>query len=394
MSRTRRTLAIVSSLLVLAAPMAAAVGKVQIDAKDAELHALLQLLSAQTGIRFAAHPDLATNQFTFATKQMSRTGAVRWLCRACRLSVTRGKDGGWVVGPPSADKGVVKQYKISGLVKDELEADALVSFIKSAILPAFLNREDGEHGGQVPETAAKYEDERLKVLAPPVVHREVLALLHAMAKAKDNGNVETLDVKYESQDLGLFRSGTGSEPPPLKGTVTFELEDATATEAAWQLTSASDVSFYVDPWDKELCEKKLSLKAKDLALASAARQFAEAAGAQLIQYDGAWLLVRSNRKALYESLAVRAYNVSGEFFGRPVAESVARRAKDIRLPDGLPCAVERVGNRVLASMPGPMHKQIDEIVKSRAPTRPPGGEGGWRDRWGRRPWGPRGGRRR
>ena len=366
--------------------LAAAAGRVSIDAKDAKLDLILQLMAAQGAAKLAAHPDMADEPLTFATKQMSRTAAVRWLCRACRLTVARGSDGASVVGKPSIDKGLVKQYKIAGLVANELEAEGLVSFIREVLFAAFLNREEGDDGKLVPRADAKCEKDRLKVLAPGVVQKEVLALLQAMSRAKERGDVEQLAVKYSAYDLGLFRAGTGAEPPSLKGTVTLDLQGAAAAEAAWELTSKSEVSFYIDPWDPALAETKVSLSVQDAPIASAARKLAEALGAEAIQYDGAWLFVRGPRQPLYDGLVVRVYNVAGESHGRAIAETVLRRAKALKLPRGLPYAIERVGDRLLASMPATLHQRLEEIVKAHTPRAP--------EEQDDRPRGPRHGRGR
>ncbi len=364
---------------------------VSMQAEDKELGAVLALVASHGGPPLAAHAEAGDEQWSFATRQMSRTGAIRWLCRACGLAVARGKGGKAVVGKPSTDGAELEKYKIASLVGNDDEAEALVRFIRAVILAAFESREEGEGEGDagLPEAEALYQGERLKVLAPGVVHREVLALLQAMARAKERGDVEQMTVKYSPYDLGFFRASTGAKPPSPKGAVALELDGATAAEAAWQLTTRSQASFYVDARDPGLAKATVSLTVRDKPLAFAASAVAEALGARLVTYDGAWLFVRPARRPLYEGLVVRVYYVGGEVFGRSVGEIAAWRARQIELPEGLPYAIERVGDRLLASAPLDVHEQLEDITTWRRPRDGRDGRGG-RPNWG----GPRGGRGR
>ena len=358
-----------------AAPRAAAFA---VDAKDADLSAVLELIAAGGGPKLQPHPEVATAKVSFAAKQLAPTAAVRWLARSCDFAALKGKDGTLVLGKPEHDKAVVKQYKVARLAATQARGDVLTGFVSKVLFAAFPSRSEDAEGQAVPKLDVKWAKGRLKVLAPAAVQREVLALLTAMAKAGDDGDIEPMKVKYGSYDLGFFRTSMGAEPPPMKGNVSLELADAPAAEAARQLTVQCKTSFYIDAWDEGLREATVSLSAADQPLSVVAQKVAKALGAELLAYDGAWLFVREARKPLYESLIVRVYNISGKFFGRSIGDFVEQRANQIPLPKGLPYAIERVGDRFLVSLSGQLHKQFEDLLSLRRPGGPAGE--GWRER--------------
>lgn len=371
-------LAVLLAAGVCATPLAAARSRgVSIDAKEAELAFVLNLLSSGTSAKLTPHPDVAKERVTFAAKSLTRTAAVRWLCRTCGLVAARGKGGQVVVGKIASAEAIVKSYKAAALAPTGASGEAMAAFIRSVMFRAFPGRESDDEGKLAPKLAVKWEKGRLKVLAPAMVQREVLALLQAMARAKAHNDVLPLSVKYEPYDLGFLRTTAGAEPPPMKGNISVKLAGASAAEAAWELTTRSKVSFYADPWDPGLQEASVTLEAKEQPLSAVAEKVAAALDAELFGYDGAWLLVRASRRPLYESLVVRVYNVSGDLFGRSIADVVERRVRRIELPEGLPFALERVGGRFLLSAPGSTHKQFGDTLKLM--PRGPGGRP-WRDR--------------
>jgi hypothetical protein len=316
-----------------------------VDVEDVELSFLAAILAQQTGKKVVAHPDAAGERVTFAAKHLSRTGILRWVCRSCGLAATPGAGGAVVLGKPESDAPTVKSFTITSLLKTEPEAEALVAFIKAVPFVAFKNRTDDMR------LDAKVEGGKLKVLAPRMVHREVLALLQAMSRAKKAGDQEAVAVDYASLDLGLLRSGTGAAPPPLKGSVSVDVQSVPAPRAAWKLTSKSDASFYVDPWDAALAERKVSLPAEEMLLADAANRLAKALGAELVPYDGAWVFVRAAQKPLYQGIDVRVRREDSAIMSRLNLTGWVRRLAGGRPTEGLPFAMERAGERLLISLP-------------------------------------------
>ena len=387
-----KALALCGMAVALAAGVPCFGAGVVVDAKEAELPIVLKLLAAQGCATLRAHPDLAKEEITFAVSQIGRTAAVRWLCRSCNLALIRGKSGrGIVVARPSSARAMVEEYRVSRLAPAEEMGQGLVAFVRSVFLAAYQQREEDEAGELKPDLDVKCEKGSLKVLAPRSVQREVRALLKAVARAKERGNVATLTVEYATYDLGLFGSGHSARPRPMAGSVSLQLATVPAPQAAAELTSKTSVSFFVDPWDKDLAEAKVSLEADGLAVSKVAKNIAGQLGAELLWYDGAWLFVRAARKPLFESLQVWVHNVSGEFAKRPVADFAEWAAKRINLPEGLPYAVERVGDRLLTSMPESLHKPLADTLKGGRFG--PGMKPGERPREGRhRPGGPRRGR--
>lgn len=366
-------------VLAWAATPAAAV---TMQAKETELAKVLETMAANGGARLTPHPEAAGETLSFATARMARTGAVRWLCRSCGLAVVEGEDGKACVGKPSAAKAEIRESKLGTLVQSEEEAEALVGFIRKVILAAFETREEREGGGRLPEAEVVFQEGQLKLLAPPVVRKEVAALLGAMARAKEQGDVETMTVKYGAYGLGYFRASTGAKPPALKGDASIELEGASAAEAAWTLTTQSKASFYIDAHDPALAKAELSLAAKDRPVGFVVKAMAEALDATVMPYDGAWLFVRKARKPLYDGLVVRVYYIAG---GESlVTRMLTRPLSELETPDGLPYAIERVGDRILACVPPETHEQLQRLANWRRP-----GDGDVRRGWPG--WGRRGG---
>ena len=392
--------AVLAVAVAWAAPIVAEAGGVNVTAEETPLPELLAMVAAEGGPALAPHPDITGESLSFATRQMSRTGTARWLCRACTLAVVEGKDGKPVVGRPSINEAEIKPYKVGKLVADEDQAKTLVRFIEAVMIRAFEHRERPEKGGALPEAEVIFQEGKLKVLAPPVVHKEVLALLQAMAKVKERGDVETVTVKYGAYDLGFFRASTGAKAPSPTGSLSLDLDEAAAGEAVWALTAKAKTSFYIDPGDPKLAKAKVSLSVTDRPLPFAAKQVAQELGTELMSYDGAWLLVSKARKPLYEGLICKVYYIGSgggeEGRGSRFLDFALRRALGEGLPQGLPYAVERVGDRLLACAPADVHERLEGITNwgnrdgdngddRRPGWRPPGG-------WGNRPG--RGGRGR
>ena len=385
-----RALALCSMAVVVATGVPCFGAGVVVDAEEAELPIVLELLAAQGCATLTAHPDLAKEEITFAVSQIGRTAAVRWLCRSCNLTLIPGKDGKVnVLARPSSAMAIVKSYKVGRLAPTEETGRGLVAFVRAVFLAAYQQREEDEAGELKPDLDVKWEKGSLKVLAPRFVQREVLALLKAMARAKETGNVATLTVEYAPYDLGLFGGNHNARRRPMTGRVSLQLAAVPAPQAAAELTSKTTVSFFVDPWDQGLTEAKVSVEAGSLTVSKAAKEIAKQLGAEMVWYDGAWIFVREARKPLFESLQVWVHNVSGDVFGRSIADMSERAAKGVPLPEGLPYAVERVGDRLLTSMPESLHKPLADTLG--------GGRWGRGMRQGERPWEgrrrPRGGRR-
>jgi len=330
---------------------------IQIDVADVDLEHVASLLTAQTGTKIVADEASASTPVTFAAKNLSRSCTVRWLCRTCALVATSGDGGSIVLGAPDTDPSVAKSYTITSLIKNDEEGEALLEFVKAVHLVAF------QKSAEDIRLEAKYGGGKLAVLAPKLVHREVLALLQAMARAKSSGDDEEATVKYAAYDLGLLRTSKGAPPLPLKGDISVPISNVTARRAAWLLTSNSDVSFYVDPWDSRLGEAKVSLPAGGTSLAAAAKALATAMNAEVVPYDGAWLFVRAARKPLFEGIDVRASRPDENVLDRIDVLAMARRLMGNRQA-GLPFAVSRVGRRLLVSLPTEKTGDFSKLVEA------------------------------
>jgi hypothetical protein len=100
---------------------------------------------------------------------------------------------------------------------------------------------------------------------------------------------------------------------------------------------------------------------------------AEALKAEVMAYDGAWLFVRKARKPLYEGLVCKVYffgssdQEGGGFGPGRFLDFALRRIREEGLPQGLPYAVQRVGDRLLACAPAETHERLEGITRWRAP---------------------------
>lgn len=334
---------------------------VTVDVEKVPLAEVVKQMAEQGVPRLTPDAKDAETEVTFAIAEATRGQAVRWLCRSQRLVAVRTKEG-LAIGRPALDEAEMKEYKIARVASTKQRAEALVGFLRRVVLGAYQNRGKGDGGELQPELEITQAEGKLKVLAPKMVQREVLALLKTMVKAAKPMGYEELRVPYEPYELG-FLGARGSPPPNLKGKVTLTLSDVPAPEAVWQLTRASKANFFIDPWDDGLAKSKVSLEANDLPVASVGRLVAKALTAERVFFDGATVFVREARKPIYESLVVRVYNVAGNVLGRSIGEEAERRAKALKLPEGLPYSVDLVGDKLLTSMPGEMHRQVAGILQ-------------------------------
>jgi len=360
MRSVRRTMAV---MLVagLSGPLVAGERTVTLDVEEVALSELATLLAEQGCPRLAVEPEAAETPVTFAISNASRGEAVRWLCRVCRLAVVK-REGALHIGRASIDEATVKEYKVGRLAPTAVRAEALAAFLRRVILGAFQNRVPNDAGELEPQLAVVGAPGKLRVLAPIMVQREAVTLLRAMVRAKKPLAYEGLRVKYEPYELG-FLGARGAKPPDQEGEVSLDLEGATAVDAVRELTRASKkASFFVDPWDGTLAERKVTLRAEKLPVGVVARRMAEQLGVERVPYDGATLLVTAARKPIFESLVVRVYNLSGKVLGRSIADEVGARAKNIELPENLPYGIEMVGTLMLAAAPGPTHREFEELL--------------------------------
>jgi len=377
MRRTTWAVAVVTLVSSTAVLGGARRGRLSLVVEDVELAKVLEQLAAQGGPRLTADPEAAKLPITFAIHNASKGMAARWLCRACRLvAVKQGR--AVVVGRPPLAEATMKEYKVARLAPTRMHAEALVAFLRRVVLGAYQNRLADEGGALKPDLEVTCAQGRLKVLAPPMVQREVVALLRTIVRAKKPMSYQELRVPYQPYELG-FLGARGSMPPKVRGDVSLDLADATADKAAWSLTKASEANFFVDPWDEGLRQTKLSLEAEKLPVGLAAERVTKQLGVDRVFYDGATVFVRPARKPIFESLVVRVYNVSGNLFGMSIADEATKRAKGLKLPPNLPYGVERVGDKLLAAAPGELHRHLEGIMKlatgaGRLPAglRPPG----------------------
>ena len=347
---------------------------VSIDAKDAPLSEVVRLLVSQGGVSLTAHPDVANEKVTFAVKDTSAANALRWLCRACNLVVATPKEGQTVVGRSTIDPSVEKDYRVLKITPSQEAADGLLNFIKKVIFELRPNRARDEQGALAPAFEAVCEKGQLKVSAPPVVHREILALLAAITKVQPRRGMEDVRANYKPTDVGFLTSHPPGVPPKLVGEVTLDLTNATPYEAAWALTSGSKRSFFVDPWDQALSGARVTLQADKMPLAEAVQKIAEQLAAERVWYDEAWLFVRQNRRPLFDSLIVRAYNLSGTGpWMRGGVDFFRGLFRAGGLAPGMPYAMERTGGEiVLVSAPADGHRRLEQLINEPAMPPPPG----------------------
>ena len=359
------------SVAMLATGLGLAAGKkdVQLDAKDVALPELLTLMAAQGGPTLVAHPDVAAEKVTFAAKAMSGWAATRWLCRTANLVVVEGKGGSLVLGRPTIAPSVDKEYTVAKVAPTEEAANAILNFIKRAFFELHPIRFTGEDGRVEPAFEAVCEKGKLKVSAPPIVQREVVTLLRAILKVQPKRGIEDVRVPYEAYEIGFLDGRQPVPVPKLVGEVTVSAASVPAAEAAWALTSAGKVSFYVDPWDEGLKKAKVTVQAEKQPLKDVAEGLAKQLGTELCWYDDAWVFVRKDRRPLFDGLLARAYNTSGGGWrGRIFREALDGLGN---LPRSLPFTVERADDLLLICAPPDSHKQVEDFVKAPADEGPP-----------------------
>ncbi len=344
-------------------------GVVDLDTEEAKLELVLGLLSRPRA-QVSPGEDLAETEITFAAKGMPAASAVRWLLRTHGLVALPASRGAWKVVRPEDVEHRAKVYKVGRLTPEEMAGDRLVEFIRSVVFAACPWPSTAER------LKVQWQEGRLRVVAPSVVHKEVAGVLNAMAKAALEGHeAAPIAVKYAALDIGLFRGSAGAPPAAMKGKVELDVADVTAPEAARRLTMGSKTTFYVDPLDSALCEAKVTLRLEGTAAREAAEMLAEELKAETVAYDGAWVFVRSWRKPLYGDLVVRAYSFPEGGVGRAILNAVEGRVQQLRLPKELPYAIERVGDVLLVSLPREHHERFEALRD--ATRRWPGGPG-WR----------------
>jgi len=368
---------LVGLALVSACVAAGERGGVSIDAKDVPLAQIAKLLAAQGGPTLAVHPDVADEKVSFAVKEVSAGAATRWLCRACGLVVVS-SNGRLVLGRPAIEKSAPKEYRVSQLVKTEKAAEALVEFIENVLFALRPGRARNAQGELEPQLEVTCKSGRLKVTAPAVVQREVVALLRAMDRADRPQTPRDVEVSYRSYELGFLGTHSRAEAPRPSGTVTLKVAEAPAPEAAWELTSGSKVSFFVDPWDAKVKETKVSLEATKQPLKEAAAKMAEALGTEQCSYDEAWVFVRTARRPLFEGYSVRVYNL-GDDLRSAVVGFLKGEAKEFLGEREVPNSVAQVGDRLLVAGREHLHGLLEKVLKSGVPE-----VGGPFGGWGRR----------
>lgn len=345
---------------------------VTLDVDDMPLAQVVQLLTKAGGPRLTTDADAADPRLSFAAAKLSRAASARWLCRACRLVVVKRKKQ-FVIGRPAIDAAELKEYRVAKVAPTQDAGEALMAFVRQVVLGAYPNRLANDDGELQPELEVTCAAGRLKVLAPPMVQREVLTLLRTIVRANKPYAFEQLRVRYQPHELGLL-APRGSAPPRLGGQVKLELEGVAAADAARALTKASKISFFIDPWDADLAKARVTLHADGLALDKAVAQIAKQLVAEHVGYDGAHMFVRAWRRPVFESLVVRAYNVSRGAIGRKIADEAARRAAKTKLPAGLPYGSAVVGEWLLGAVPAQVHKDLEGLFRlAKAAERAPVG---------------------
>ncbi|HUT32049.1 MAG TPA: hypothetical protein VNE39_01100 [Planctomycetota bacterium] len=346
---------------------------VQLDAKEVALPDLLRLLAVQGGPTLAVHPDVADEKVTFAAKDMSPWPAVRWLCRTCNLIVAEAKDGRLALARPTLEASADKEYAVAKVVPTQEAADALVSFLKKTIFELHPGRVRTEQGTLEPAFEATCQNGKLKVFATPIVQREVLTLLRAIAKVQPKRGFEDVRVAYASHELGFLGPRPTGVGPKLVGEVSLSLADVPAPQAAWALTSAAKTSFYVDPWDEGLGKARVTFQAEKQPLKDIAEALAKQLGAERCWYDEAWVFVRKGRRPLFEAIVARAYNTSGAGgrWGRfPFVRDLFQVTRDL-LGRNLPFAIERADDLLLVCAPPEAHKAAEDLLKAPVDDGPP-----------------------
>jgi hypothetical protein len=186
-------------------------------------------------------------------------------------------------------------------------------------------------------------------------------------RADDARDVETLQVSYKPYETGLFGRRANESPPALRGKVSLDVAGATADRAAWALTSASTVSFFIDPWDEKLRASTVTVKAAQAPLSDVVRQVETQLGAERVWYDGAWVFTRKGRRPLFDDLTVKVYNVPGGgagFWFNHRAGWPANRGAPASSPLR---AVERVGERLFVAGTADVHERWENVAERRGP---------------------------
>ena len=275
------------------------------------------------------------------------------------------QDGGrLVLMPPGKVPVVTKVYKVAKLAPTNEAAGALARFIEATIFQLYPHRGKDEDGKPAPQLEVECAPGKLRLVAPLMVHREVVALLNAMVAAGPRRGYKQVAARYRSTDIG-FLADRGAPPAPrLQGEVELEGGRYEAWEAAWALTRAAGMSFYVDPWDEALVKARVELAGGKRALKATAEDLAGSLGAALRWYDGAWVFCRGDRAALFGDYRLRAYNLSGTNpFLRPLL-GFARRLGERRRTSRVPSAVERLSEDLwLVGGPSAFHEALEGFVE-------------------------------
>lgn len=380
--RTAGAILGIAALCVGSAARAAERKGVQVDAKDVALPEVVRLLTTQGGPKLAVSPDLEAEKVTFAAKGMTAYAALRWLCRTQGMIAAEAKDGRLTLGRPTIAPSVDREYIVAKLTLTQESSDALLGFIKGAIFEMHPIRLRDDQGKEEPVFDAVLEKGKLKVFAPPIVQREVQTLLRAIQKVLPRRGFEDIRLAYEPHEVGFLTTYGSGPPPKLLGEVSLKAANGTPAEAAWALTSAAKLSFYVDPWDKGLNSAKASLEADKRPLSEVADSLGQQLGAERCWYDGACVFVRKERRPLFEPIVARAYNLPAiGGFRRPAFGIFRDLARGQRgAGQDLPFVVERGDDLLLVCGPQDWHSTAEDLLKApegfgppwRGPGRGPG----------------------
>ena len=334
-----------------------------VDAREALLGDVVKLMVAQGAPRVAVHEDLAHRKVTFAAKGISPAAGLRWLCRVEKLVVAR--DGGrLVLMPPARVPVVTKVYKIAKLAPTHEAARALDTFIQSTVFQLYPHRGRDADGKPAPRLEVECVPGKLRLVAPMMVHREVVALLNATLAVRSGRGYKQVAARYGATDIGFLAERGAPPAPRLQGEVELEGGQYEARVAVWMLTRAAGMSFYLDPWDDSLGKAHVELAGGKRALRATAEDLAGSLGAALRWYDGAWVICRGDRAPLFGDYRLRAYNVSGTNpFLRPLL-GFARRQGEQRRRSTVPSAVERMSEDLwLVGGPSALHEALEGFVE-------------------------------
>jgi len=371
---------------VMAAGWSAHGGKTAtIDARQARLGEVVKLMMAQGAPRVVVSQKIADREVTFAAKGISPAAALRWFSRVEKLLVEEDEKGRLALSPPEEVRSLEKTYKVTKLAPTKEAADGLAAFLEGTILRLYPHREADQSGARLPRLEVECEPAKLRVVAPLMVQREVVALLNTMVSARSGRGYKQVAVRYRSTEVGFLSERNASPAPRLDGQVELEAGAVEGWEAAWRLTRAAGMTFYVDPWDDALVKAQVRLAAGKRSLEATVSSLRGQLGVRLRWYDGAWVLCRQSREAFFGDYVMRAYNLSGTGpFVRSFMGITRNLVRPRSLPSSVPSAFERVGEDLwLLGAPSAWHDPLEEFLKRPAePWRRPE----WRDRGpGRRP---------